>query len=282
MLLRMSSDSNNVFVLHAHSTMSMLDGASSVQDYVDFAKKNSHPICSCTDHGWLSGVYDLLTYSEKQGIRPIPGCEFYLCPHENHRTANFSEDDYFHLTVWAINQRGYSNLVKLASISWMDDRPSLRWGKYKPRIRWSDLFEFKEGLVIGSGCIEGPIGKCLLKGEIEQARLNAQILRSEFGDKMLFELMPSKVDRDYVRGECVAVQGVNGITYRFLPDDILVTDMGCIPASEAVIRKPRVITSVKPVRAQDTRHSSDAIKIDLPNVDSIESDWSSPSLPDSI
>jgi DNA polymerase-3 subunit alpha len=55
-----------VMVLHAHTVMSMLDGASPVEDYIKFAVENSHPVCSCTDHGWLSGVYDLVSKSNKR------------------------------------------------------------------------------------------------------------------------------------------------------------------------------------------------------------------------
>lgn len=241
-----------VNVLHAHTTMSMLDGASPVQEYIDYVKERGLGICSCTDHGWLSGVYDLISKSQKAGIKPVPGCEFYLSPHPEHVSEKITQGkDYFHLTVWAYNQAGYSNLVSLASRSWDEGKPVVRWGKAKPRVSWKDLDDYGEGLIVGSGCIEGPIGKCLLKGEVEEARLNAARLKHLFGDRLFFEVFPASVDRDYVKENSVRVIGENGITYRFLQTDILQTDMGEMTAAEASVRKPTEIFLVTPLRVQD-------------------------------
>lgn len=244
-----------VLVLHAHTTMSMLDGASPVDEYVDYAKSNEHPVCSCTDHGWMSGVYDLITKSGEAKIRPVPGVEFYLMPHPDHK---FQEKpwNYFHLTVWASSMKGYQSLIALASRSWDDGRPVALWGKPRPRITWEDLDLHKEGLIVGSGCIEGPIGKCLLNGQEEEAWRYARRLKEMFGDRLFFEVMPSRVDRDYVKGHTVKVSGVNGITYRFMPDDILETDQGEMTAFEALQKMPAEILFVKPPRIQDGPMSS--------------------------
>ena len=239
-----------VLILHAHTVMSMLDGASSADEYVKFATANSHPICGCTDHGWLSGVYDLVAKSNKAGIRPVPGCEFYLTPHPDHKFAG-EPYKYFHLTVWASGTKGYSNLVGLATKSWEEDRPVSLWGKPRPRIQWRDLEMFNEGLIVGSGCIEGPIGKCLLHNEVDQAWRNARMLKDLFGERLFFEMMPSTVDRDYVKGVSISVAGENGTTFRFMPDDILVTDQGEMTATEALSRRPAEILFVRPYRVQD-------------------------------
>lgn len=240
--------------------MSMLDGASSADEYVKFAVKNSHPICSCTDHGWLSGVYELVAKSNAAGIRPVPGCEFYLAPHPDHQFAG-DPYKYFHLTVWASGSVGYSNLVGLATKSWEEKRPVVLWGKPRPRIEWRDLEMFNEGLIVGSGCIEGPIGKCLLHGEVEQAWKNARMLKGLFGERLFFELMPSAVDRDYVKGVSISVAGENGTTFRFMPDDVLVTDQGEMTALEALNRRPAEILFVKPNRVQDGELNSDSLVI---------------------
>lgn len=239
-----------VLVLHAHTTMSMLDGASPVEDYIAYAKANSHSICACTDHGWLSGIFDLVTKSAKAGIKPSPGCEFYLKPHADHKFVG-KPYDYFHLTVWAYNQAGFRNLVELGSKSWAEGKPITKWGKSKPRVTWEDLGDHSDGLIVGSGCIEGPIGKCLLHGEDEQAWINARMLKEIFGERLFFELMPATVDRDYVKGESVLVRGENDITYRFLPDDVLVTDEGDMTAAEALMKRPREVLLVRPTRVQD-------------------------------
>lgn len=239
-----------VEILHAHTTMSMLDGASPVKDYITYAVDRGLKLCSCTDHGWLSGIYDLISQSNKAGIMPVAGCEFYLKPHPQHQFSG-KEYDYFHLTVWASNSVGYQNLVALATRSWTEGRPITRWGKPRPRITWQDLEELNQGLIVGSGCIEGPIGKCLLKNETEQAKINAAMLQGIFGDRLFFEVMPATVDRDYVKEQSIQVRGTNGILYCFMPDDLLETDRGLITAADAVKMRPEEIYNVRTVRMQD-------------------------------
>jgi DNA polymerase III alpha subunit len=230
----------------------MLDGASPVADYVKYAKERGLSICSCTDHGWLSGAYDLITKSTKAGIKPVPGCEFYLSPHPEHVSDQITQErDYFHLTVWARSQAGYRNLVSLASASWDEGKPVTRWGKSKPRITWKDLQDYGEELIVGSGCIEGPIGKCLLKGEVDEAVRNANRLKAIFGDRLFFEVFPAAVDRDYVKENSVRVIGENGVVYRFLQTDILQTDKGEMTAAEATVARPNEIFAVTPFRVQD-------------------------------
>jgi DNA polymerase-3 subunit alpha len=231
--------------------MSMLDGASAVEEYVKYAKNSGLGICSCTDHGWLSGAYDLISKSNKAGIRPVPGIEVYLSPHPAHISENIKPDGYFHLTLWAYNNIGYKNLVSLASSSWNDGKPVTRWGKSKPRASWEDLANYREGVIAGSGCIEGPIGKCLLHGEVDEAKRNADRLKEIFGDKLFFEVFPAAVDRDFVKLDSVKVVGENGVIYRFLQTDILQTNLGEMTALEATSKRPSEIYLVTPVRVQD-------------------------------
>ncbi len=180
----------------------------------------------------------------------LHNCEFYLQPHPDHKFAE-KPYDYFHLTVWASNQAGLKNLIELGTKSWEGEQPITRWGKAKPRVTWANLRDHSAGLIVGSGCIEGPIGKCLLHNEMEQAWINARMLKEIFGDRLFFELMPAKVDRDYVKGSSVLVRGQNGIIYRFMPDDILVTDEGEMTAAEALKNKPSEVLFVRPSRIQD-------------------------------
>jgi hypothetical protein len=90
-----------------------------------------------------------------------------------------------------------------------------------------------------------------LHNEIEQAWKNARMLKDLFGDRLFFELMPATVDRDYVKGDSIAVTDENGVTFRFMPDDVLVTDIGDMTAAEALARKPAEILFVRPNRVQD-------------------------------
>jgi len=277
-----------VEILHAHTTMSMLDGASPVQEYIRYAAANGLKSCSCTDHGWLSAAYDLIqgcrNFSDPKWcaknkvavahILPVPGCEFYLEPTADHQWVS-DPHDYFHLTVWAVTMEGYQNLISLSSHSWDPGRPVVRWGKAKPRTSFEDLERYSAGLVVGSGCIEGPIGKCLLRGEIAQAEIYAQRLKGIFGDRLFFEVFPAVVDRDYVRDITIQVEGANGITYSFLPTDVLETSEGLMTAAEALQRRPSEILESSPVRVQDGTFDSEPRRIITPNAGEIDISLSS-------
>lgn len=56
-----------------------------------------------------------------------------------------------HLTVLAKNQIGYQNLIAIQNIAWE------KGFYYKPRIWYDLLRDHKEGLIVLSGCLNGPI-----------------------------------------------------------------------------------------------------------------------------
>jgi len=215
-----------------------MDGVSSAEDYINFCKENGLEACSCTDHGYVLGLYDLITKSKEKGVKGIPGIEAYLAPHEEYEYSSGKRPfDYFHLTLWASGQDGYKNLLSLSSASWGPGRVVHRFGQPKPRITWDDLEIFGDGLFCGSGCIEGPIVKPFLRGEKKMAIYGFQRLIDIFGDRLYMEVMPHAVDRDWKTRGLVQVTGENGIEYTFLETDILDTDIGQITAKEAFDKK---------------------------------------------
>src|SRR6185436_13868095 len=89
---------------------------------------------------------------EKQGIKPIIGCEVYVAP-DSHlkKSANSQKEASFHLTLLAQNEQGYKNLVRLVSIAHLDGF------YYKPRIDKELLAQFSGGLIGLSGCLKGEV-----------------------------------------------------------------------------------------------------------------------------
>jgi len=248
----MSSPTKSLILpLHSHSTMSILDGASSVDQYLKYCQDHGLPACGITDHGYSMGLHDLITKAPNYGVKAIPGCEYYLKPREDHQFVGDKPYDYFHLTVWAINLTGYKTLTTLTSRSWQDNRPVTRFGRKLPRLTFEDLATYNDGLIIGSGCIEGPIGKPLLRGERADAIRNFCILKEIFKDRMFMELMPHAVDRNYYKEETIQVSGEDGVIYRFGPKDQLLTEFGWQTAEEAMAMGASEITLTQPPRAQD-------------------------------
>ena len=235
--------------LHQHSHFSMLDGGSGPGAYVEFAKANELPAVGLTDHGLISGHFDLRCSCDKHGIKAIYGVEVYLLPHPDYQKAPGQKElHYFHLTLWALNATGYRNLSALASKSWATTH------RNRPLVSWDDLSLYADGLACGSGCLLGPVAFPFIRGEKEEGVKALCRLREIFGPERLFlEIMPHTVDRDYSGrdGKVVSVMGEDGIVYRFDPEDVLETSEGAMTAAQAAKRRVQEIYGAAPVRVQD-------------------------------
>jgi DNA polymerase-3 subunit alpha len=235
-----------IYPLHAHTVFSLLDGVSTIPEYLQYCKENGLEACSCTDHGYVMGLYDLVTQGNKEGIKGIPGCEVYLHPGDDYVLASHQSKKpyYFHLTLWAMNKKGYSNLLELSNCSWQEGRVLNIFG-YKPRVTWQDLADNNEGLICGSGCIAGPIVSPYMRGEIDMANLNANRLMDIFGDKgrLFMEVMPHRVDKDWRTRGVIQVDSMVGLTYTFDKNDIITTEQGDMTAEQAMKRGVAEITS---------------------------------------
>ncbi len=87
---------------------------------------------------------------QKQGIKPIIGCEVYVAPQSRFdKTTSYGK--YYHMVLLCKNHTGYQNLIKLVSKGFTE-------GFYtKPRIDDELLAEYHEGLVCLSACLAGEI-----------------------------------------------------------------------------------------------------------------------------
>lgn len=240
---------SEVFPLHLHTKYSILDGADDISAYIEYSKARGIPACACTDHGYVMGLYDLIRKCEKAEVKPIPGCEVYLHPGEDY-VFNVKPYNFFHLTLWAMNQQGYRDLMALCSRAWLQGRPVMGWGKAKPRVVWEDLEMFGSNLICGAGCIEGPINKALRNNETDMATKNFWRLNGIFGDRLYMELMPSRVSTDFSNDPLIQVEGEDGFTYTFHPDDVISVDGGQMTARDAMMRGVTSIDHAEPRRAQ--------------------------------
>ena len=248
-----------ILPLHTHTAYSLMDGVSDVQQYVKYCVENDMEACSCTDHGYILGLYDLITKTKDTSVKGIPGLEAYLAPHDKY---TFNDDlrkfDYFHITLWAQNQVGYKNLLAISSASWGPGRVVKKFGQPKPRVFWEDLDLYNEGIICGSGCIEGPIVKPYLRNEKDMATYNLELLMDLFGkrDRLFMEVMPHSVDRDWETKGIIQVEGENGVKYTFKEKDLIETEEGPMTAKEACELKVEEIYLSITNRPQDFPISS--------------------------
>ena len=168
--------------LHNHTFHSVLDGLTKIHDLVDKVKELGMEAAAVTDHGTMSGILDYYKTAKKAGIKPIIGIETYVATRSRFDRDPGKDKQRFHLTVLAMNNTGFHNLMKLST------RANLEGMYYKPRIDHELLEELNEGLIVLSGCASGEIGVALKEDDYDRAHEIAKWYKSIFGDRYYLEL----------------------------------------------------------------------------------------------
>src|SRR5512133_269200 len=156
--------------LHVHSEYSILDGACRIPALAARAAELEMPAVGLTDHGSLAGAVQLYQHAAKQGVKPVIGCEVYVCD-----DASKQEKGYAHLTLLAESNEGYGNLIKLASAGY------LQGYYYKTRVDWGLLESHSAGLIALSGCLSGRVSKALEESREADAAADLDRLVQVFG-----------------------------------------------------------------------------------------------------
>ena len=160
--------------LHLHTEYSLLDGACDVHKLIDRVAALGQKSVAMTDHGNIYGAVHFFNAAKAKGIKPILGCELYICKADDHR-AETPNDQYNHLLVLAENEEGYRNLIRLTS------EASLHGFYRKPRVSKKFLAQNSKGLIGFSGCLSGELCEELTAGRYEKAKAAAEQYQDIFG-----------------------------------------------------------------------------------------------------
>jgi DNA polymerase-3 subunit alpha len=135
-----------------------------------------------TDHGNIFGAVHFVNAAKTAGVKPIVGCELYVCKKDDHNIERTPPDGdtYNHLLVLAENEEGYRNLMKITS------EASLHGFYYKPRVSKKFLAEHSRGLIGLSGCLKGEVAERLMEGNYAAARAAAGTYTDIFGKENFF------------------------------------------------------------------------------------------------
>ncbi len=177
--------------LHNHSQFSVLQSTSSTQDLVQATIQNNMPAVALTDSGNMMGAFHFLqaveqynnSLSEEEGktpIKPIVGCEFFVC--EDHLNKNHKDNGY-QIVLLAKNKNGYHNLAKMASIAYTDGF------YYVPRIDKKVIAQYKEDVIVLSGSLYGEVSSKILNIGESQAEEALLWWKEQFGEDFYLEIM---------------------------------------------------------------------------------------------
>jgi DNA polymerase III subunit alpha len=178
--------------LHNHSEYSLLDGACKLGELVSRTKELGMNAVALTDHGALCGAIEFYLNAKKAGIKPIIGCEAYICGdrHDKNTAAGRWGEHAQHLLLLAKNETGYRNLVKLSSLGYTEGF------YYRPRIDHALLAAHSAGLVATSGCLASEIPQLLLNDDEDKAWQKACWYRDVFGEDFYIELQWHNLPED--------------------------------------------------------------------------------------
>jgi DNA polymerase-3 subunit alpha len=162
--------------LHLHTDYSLLDGACDVDKLAKHLVKIGQTSAAMTDHGNIYGAVHFFDAMKKKNLKPILGCELYVCKEDDHR-REFADPSskYNHMLVLAENEAGYRNLVRLTS------EAALHGFYKKPRVSKNFLAKHVEGLIGFSGCLAGEVSQHLMEGDYEKAKKAAGDYETMFG-----------------------------------------------------------------------------------------------------
>ncbi len=183
--------------LHLHTQYSLLDGACRIPDILAVANQYGMDSLAITDHGGMFGAVEFYIAAQKSGIKPIIGCEVYVAPKSRlEKTLQQSADASYHLILLAKDETGYQNLMKLASIGYLEGF------YYKPRIDKECLSQLKDGLIGFSACLKGEIPVLLQQNRFNDALKIADEYASIFGrDNFYLELQENTIPQQKVVNE---------------------------------------------------------------------------------
>ena len=128
--------------LHLHTHYSLLDGLSKPSQVAERCETLGYDACAITDHGTISGAVSFVKEMQKKNIKPILGCEFYLCE-QDPCIKDKENRQLSHLVVLAKNFDGWCKLIEATSAS--NDEEVFY---HKPRLDLDTLAEYCNGDLI--------------------------------------------------------------------------------------------------------------------------------------
>jgi DNA polymerase-3 subunit alpha len=170
--------------LHCHSTYSLLEALPSPEEIVLRAKELGQSTVGLADKGYTYGLIEFYKSAKEHDVKPILGLETYVAARSRHDKESGIDSKRFPLVLLAETQKGYENLLELATAS------ALEGMYYKPRVDGELLKEYGKGLIALTGPISGAIPKAALNEDGETIKKLVEEYRSYFGeDNLYFELM---------------------------------------------------------------------------------------------
>ncbi len=156
-----------------HTQYSICEGAIKIEDLAEYCKKNKIKSLGLSDSLNLCGALEFSEAISKAGTQPIIGTQI-----------NFKFNETIgKLPIFAKTEKGYNNLVKLSSKSYLETKENL-----VPTCSLDDLFDNSNDLLVLSGGIDSLFNNLVKTNKINDLNKLASIIKKNFSSSFYLEI----------------------------------------------------------------------------------------------
>ena len=174
----------NFVHLRLHTEFSLVDSLVRIKPLVKRVAELKMPACAVTDQTNFYGLIKFYKAAQGAGIKPIVGSDFLM-------SSNDTEGKPTLLTLLAVDNTGYKNIIALISRAWQHGQQQ---GVAYVQREW--ISEYSEGVIALSGGKLGDVGMCLLAGRAAQAHELLQGWMRDFPNRFYLELQRTGREND--------------------------------------------------------------------------------------
>ena len=174
----------NFVHLRLHTEFSLSDSLVRIKSLVKRVAELNMPACAITDQTNFYGLIKFYKAAQGAGVKPIAGSDFWVASNESDGKPTL-------ITLLAMNDRGYKNIIELISRGW---RQGQQQGMAYVQREW--IGEYSEGVIALSGGKHGDIGMALLGGRAPQAVELLQSWMNDFPNRFYLELQRTGREND--------------------------------------------------------------------------------------
>lgn len=190
---------------HVHTQFSTRDGLTNVEDLIKKAKEFGESWV-ITDHGVISGWPEYDKLAKKHGVDPMFGVEVYVnqkreellkIVNESHEEKDTKarkklgekrellKGESHHLVLIAKDQTGLYNIINITNDAYVN------YFYNRPLIDYTTLFANKEGIIVTTACLAGPINRYNEMGKDVYEYVNT--MKEQFGDDFYLEVQSNGI-----------------------------------------------------------------------------------------
>ena len=169
-MLKPNEDFNN---LKIHTQYSICEGAIKIDELADYCKINKVKAIGLADSNNLCGALEFAEKISKVGTQPIIGTQINI----------LYESIIGKVTLYATSEKGYKNLTKLSSLSYLKKKDT-----YEPCCDIADLASNNEDLILLTGSYINLIGKLFYANKEKNINTLIEKLKANFNNRLYVEI----------------------------------------------------------------------------------------------